>query len=287
MTLPVPRLDNRTYDDLLAEALRRLPLHTPEYTNHNASDPGRAILEANAFLTETLLYQINRVPDQTHIAFLNLIGITARPAQPARADLAFVLKDLKRPGDPLQVDVPRGSQVAVDDPDLDDEVVFETDRSLRAVNAAVGLSLVPLGGSGSVWQPVTRFDNEGSKDTEWLHAFHPFGETEAVGRQFIFALVLRPKAEIATPEDRMPVGPLDLYVEAAQVFDTDTQGEVIEGPEMTIAGPLAALPGTPSPVHWEVYAGGESGPFTLDAKPGWVPLNLTLDETEAYAAVVS
>jgi len=36
MTLPSPNLDNRRYDDLVAEALRRVPRYTPEWTNHMA-----------------------------------------------------------------------------------------------------------------------------------------------------------------------------------------------------------------------------------------------------------
>lgn len=279
MTLPVPNLDSRTYDDLLAEALRRLPLHTPEYTNHNASDPGRAILEANAFLTETLLYQINRVPDQNYVAFLNLLGISPQPARAAKAELSFTLKDLKTSNDPLLVDVPLGTQVAVDDPDLDQDVVFETDRSLRALNADFGLALVPQDGAGGLWQAVTQFDSAGDKVANWLHAFHPFSATETMGKTFIFGLVLRPKAEEEHPEDRMPSGTLDLYVEATEVFDTDASGVVISGPNMQSSGPINDAIDPETDVTWEVFTSAGSSGFTLDGAQGWQPLNLSLDET--------
>ena len=278
MTLPIPNLDTRSYDQLLEEALRRLPLYTPEYTNLNVSDPGRAILEANAYLTETLLYQINRVPDQTYVAFLDLLGVSPRPAQAARAGLSFQLKDLKAPSDPLVVDIPRGSQAAVDDPDLPQEVVFETDAALRALNADFGLALAPTGADG-VWQAVTRFDSAGERSVAWPHAFHPFAQPEAVGRQFVFALVLRPKADEPRPEDRMPTGPLDLFVEAAEVFDTDPAGQVITGPAMDRAGPLAPAPDAPPPVMWEVYS-GDSESFTPGGATGWQGLNVSLDETD-------
>ncbi|NBD30714.1 MAG: putative baseplate assembly protein [Alphaproteobacteria bacterium] len=280
MTLPVPKLDSRTYDDLLAEALRRLPLHTPEYTNHNESDPGRAILEANAFLTETLLYQINRVPEQTYVAFLNLIGIAPRPARAARAELSFTLKDLKKAGDPLVVDIPLGSQVAVDDPDLDQDVVFETDTALRAVNADFGLALVPQSAGSGAWQAVTSFDSAGEKAVSWLHAFHPFTAEESAGKQFLFAVVLRPKADEKRPEDRMPSGPLSLFVEASEVLERDPSGAVIDGPVIDSAGPLAPPPDAPAPVTWEVFAGAESASFTPGGSAGWEPLNLSLDQTE-------
>lgn len=280
MTLPVPKLDTRTYDDLLAEALRRLPLHTPEYTNHNESDPGRAILEANAFLTETLLYQINRVPEQTYVAFLNLIGIKPQPARAARAELSFTLKDLKKAGDPLVVDVPLGSRVAVDDPDLSQDVVFETDTALKALNADFGLALVPQTTGSGAWQAVTSFDSDGEKAASWLHAFHPFTANESRGKQFLFALVLRPKSEEERPEDRMPSGPLNLFVEATEVFEADANGAVIEGPVVDTSGPLAPSPDAPAPVTWEVFAGAESASFAPGGGTGWEPLNLSLDQTE-------
>ena len=45
MPLNVPNLDNRTYDDLVEEALGMLPRYAPGWTNHNASDPGITIIE--------------------------------------------------------------------------------------------------------------------------------------------------------------------------------------------------------------------------------------------------
>lgn len=281
MTLPLPKLDARTYDDLLKEALRRLPLHTPEYTNHNESDPGHAILATNAYLTETLLYQINRVPEQNYVAFLNLIGIGPRPAEAARAHLSFTLKDLKKPDDPLEVDVPLGSQVAVDDPDLPQDVSFETDRALKALNADFGLALVPPEAGSGVWQAVTNFDSEGEKAVQWLHAFNPFSAGEADGKQFLFALVLRPKTEDEQPEDRMPTGPLDLFIEATEAFETDANGAVISGPVIDSPGPLAPVPG--ALVEWEVFAGGESSSFSLGGTTGWEPLNISHDETEGLS----
>ena len=37
-------------------------MHTPEWTNLNASDPGVTILKPIAFLTDNLLYRSNRIP---------------------------------------------------------------------------------------------------------------------------------------------------------------------------------------------------------------------------------
>jgi len=88
MSLSGPVLDNRTYEQLKSELLRRLPVYAPEWTDHNESDPGIALLELFAYLGESLLYRFNQIPDATKVAFLNLLGAQPRPAQVARVMLA-------------------------------------------------------------------------------------------------------------------------------------------------------------------------------------------------------
>ena len=39
MALPTPRLDDRTFQELVDEAKRLIPEYCPEWTNHNLSDP--------------------------------------------------------------------------------------------------------------------------------------------------------------------------------------------------------------------------------------------------------
>ena len=46
------------------EALARIPVHNPEWTNFNRSDPGVTLLELFAFLTESLLYRANQIPER-------------------------------------------------------------------------------------------------------------------------------------------------------------------------------------------------------------------------------
>ena len=56
MPIRIPHLDDRDWRELRDEALRRIPIHNPEWTNFNTSDPGVTIIEVFAFLTENLLY---------------------------------------------------------------------------------------------------------------------------------------------------------------------------------------------------------------------------------------
>ena len=44
MPLPSPILDDRSYQQLRDELVRRIPVYTPEWTDHNASDPGITLI---------------------------------------------------------------------------------------------------------------------------------------------------------------------------------------------------------------------------------------------------
>lgn len=65
MALISPILDDRTYEQLRQELVERIPAYAPEWTNHNESDPGIALLELFAYLGEAVLYQFNQIPDAT------------------------------------------------------------------------------------------------------------------------------------------------------------------------------------------------------------------------------
>jgi hypothetical protein len=82
--LAVPALDSRTYQDLVDEALARIPVHNPEWTNFNRSDPGVTLVELFAFLTESLIYRANQIPERNRRAFLALLGVPIQPPSSAR-----------------------------------------------------------------------------------------------------------------------------------------------------------------------------------------------------------
>jgi len=73
MPLELPNLDDRTYQDLVDEALSLIPTYAPEWTNFNPSDPGITLIELFAYMSEILIYRLNRVSDANRQAFLNLI----------------------------------------------------------------------------------------------------------------------------------------------------------------------------------------------------------------------
>jgi hypothetical protein len=79
MPLPVPNLDDRTFDQLTAEAEGLIPRNLPSWTDHNESDPGITMLELFAFLIEATIYQVNRVPDRSLNHFGALVGVRSTP----------------------------------------------------------------------------------------------------------------------------------------------------------------------------------------------------------------
>ncbi len=84
MPILPPALDDRSFNDLVDEAISRIPAHTPEWTNPREGDPGRTIIELFAWLTDTLLYRANLIPERQRLAFLRLLGQPMRPARAAR-----------------------------------------------------------------------------------------------------------------------------------------------------------------------------------------------------------
>ncbi|MEY2890619.1 MAG: hypothetical protein RJA98_527 [Pseudomonadota bacterium] len=90
MPLPVPPLDDRRFDDLVADLLARIPAHTPEWTNPRVGDPGRTLIELFAFLGDSLLFRANQVPERQRRVFLNLLGLGRRPARAARGIVALL-----------------------------------------------------------------------------------------------------------------------------------------------------------------------------------------------------
>jgi hypothetical protein len=80
MPIQPPSLDDRSFDDLVAELLARIPAHTPEWTDPRPGDPGRTVLELFAWLADTLLYRANLTPEKQRLAFLRLLGLQMKPA---------------------------------------------------------------------------------------------------------------------------------------------------------------------------------------------------------------
>ncbi|MGI5132200.1 hypothetical protein ACQEVB_35725 [Pseudonocardia sp. CA-107938] len=74
MPIPLPVLDDLTFDDLVAQARARIPALAPGWTDHNPGDPGITLVELLAWLTEMLVYGVEQIPDAHTVAFLRLLN---------------------------------------------------------------------------------------------------------------------------------------------------------------------------------------------------------------------
>jgi predicted phage baseplate assembly protein len=142
--LAVPNLDTRTYDDLVAEAKQRIPRYLPEWTDFNESDPGIALVELFAWMTEAVLYQLNAAPNALRLKMLQLLGFTTRPAQPAQTQLQFTLG-----AGVDSVIVPAGTRVGAGGATYPDgsPVIFETDAAVVAIGPKLQAVLAQKAGT--------------------------------------------------------------------------------------------------------------------------------------------
>jgi hypothetical protein len=219
MPLTAPVIDDRNFDQIVAEAKTLIPRYAPEWTDHNDSDPGITLVKLFAWLTEMLIFRLNQVPELNYVKFLELLGIELEPARPARVELTFTVS----PTGPPTVIVPDATGVAVAGAP-GEPVVFETDRALIALRAPLaalrsfdGFSFTPL---------------EAQNDAlgEW---FNPFGRYSREGS----ALYLGFDAGDEFPDERV-----DLAVFAAEMGEGETSYECLPG-----AGP------PPAQIVWEFW----------------------------------
>src|SRR5262249_2968637 len=126
MPLLTPRLDDRRFQDIVDEAKSRIPRYCPEWTDHNVSDPGVALIELFAWMTDLLLYRVNQVPDRMYVKFLELIGVRLEPPRAARAPVTFY-PSAAQTGD---VGMPEGTEVAATLPEPIPDIVFTPEAEL-------------------------------------------------------------------------------------------------------------------------------------------------------------
>jgi predicted phage baseplate assembly protein len=133
MTLPVPNLDDRRFQDLVDDAKRLVQQRCPEWTDHNVSDPGVTLIELFAWMTDQLVYRLNRVPDRNYIKFLELIGVSLYPPTAARTAVTFWLSAPQ----PDTVTIALGTQVATLRTDTSEAIAFTTVEDLPIVPSSL------------------------------------------------------------------------------------------------------------------------------------------------------
>lgn len=127
--IPKINLDDRTFDDIYADALKLIPRYCPEWTNHNTSDPGITLLELFSWMTEMTIYRLNKVPEKTYLSLLELMGMSLGTPQSARGIVQFFPVE----GISKTINIKAGTQIAASVNDSAD-IIFETEKDFNVNN---------------------------------------------------------------------------------------------------------------------------------------------------------
>ena len=177
MTLPVPNLDDRRFQDLVDDAKRLVMRRCPEWTDHNVSDPGVTLIETFAFMTDQLLFRLNQVPDRLYVKFLEMIGLRLLPATPAKAPVTFWLSAPAV----TSVGIPTRTTVATPRSDFDESIVFSTRDNLQIIPCT--LQDVATLGVGDETSPQLR-----TEALKMASPFAAFSDVPAVGETMLIGL---------------------------------------------------------------------------------------------------
>jgi hypothetical protein len=136
MVKPAPDIDSRTATQIVAQVQDLLvSSYAPGWQRFEFDartgepDPkgiNAALIGIFARYAELITQRLNRVPGKNFLAFLDLLGASQLPPQPARVPLTFFLTE----GSTVDGVVLAGTQVAAPPGESGQEVVFETERDL-------------------------------------------------------------------------------------------------------------------------------------------------------------
>ena len=133
----LPQIDDRRFDDIMTEVRTRIARYTPEWspvwTDVNDNDPGIAMTQVVAWLSEMLMHRMSQVPPLNYLKFLQLIGIELNPAEPAQAEVTFPIKAAHLQKTVL---IPERAQLSAEASD-GSPIVFETVRAAKAIRATL------------------------------------------------------------------------------------------------------------------------------------------------------
>ena len=172
MPLLLPNLDDRKWADLVDEGRALLPVYGPEWTDHNASDPGITLIELLAWIAEMDIYELNQISDRERLKFLRLVDVVPYPPKPARAVLRIRLADGAPP-----LELPAGVEFLGQDASSVD-TRYRTDHSVTLAPGAVEALQFR---NGTAFQDLTPAWRRGS-------ALNPFGAGPKPGMEFYIGL---------------------------------------------------------------------------------------------------
>ncbi|GHF45148.1 hypothetical protein HNQ07_002223 [Deinococcus metalli] len=279
MALPLPNLDDRTFEQLREAAIARARQSAPDWTDFSAGEPGTVLLELFAFLTDTMIYRLNRLPHKAYVEFLRLLGVVMLPPSAARVTLHFN----RAGGADGTLRLPAGTRVTAGAGAAGSALVFSTlrDADLPAGSAGVDVPAIQAEFVSGELLGLTGAASGGT----WTVARPPIVApvTDAQGADLVVAIEARPtevqpSTPIMTWGDRVYRIYREVPFFSAGVPDPQTYlADRLAG---TVTFPPGAV-GTAPPVEagrevraWYWRGGGEDGnvaPGTLTSLQGTLP----------------
>jgi len=128
------QVDQRDKQKLIEQMREMVPFYTPEWSfAPEAPDPGTALFLLFADMYQGNIDRLNKVPLKYFIEFLNLVGVSPMPPQPAKGFVTFTLTE----GAQTPVFLPKGTQISSDKGEDGEEIMFETVHDLMITPAAI------------------------------------------------------------------------------------------------------------------------------------------------------
>ena len=125
--LEAHKQQEQTFENLIQEARKQIPLYTKEWTNYNPSDPAETILENLSAFSILQQAYIDRMPEAVQEKIFQMAGFTKKSGKSAR-----VLVDAKNVEE--AVHIPSGQRFRIGD------MFFETNRDISLTgNKVIGV----------------------------------------------------------------------------------------------------------------------------------------------------
>ena len=87
MGLPIPKLSDKTFNEIFTDARALISRYSSTWTDQNFHDPGITIIDLFAWLAEMQIYYLDRVTDDHKRKFLEMVGFAPLGPQPARVPI--------------------------------------------------------------------------------------------------------------------------------------------------------------------------------------------------------
>jgi len=221
-----PDLFDRRFGDLTELGRARLPGVAPDWTDHNAHDPGITLMELLAWVTEAQLYALGRMRRDERAAYAALSGIAPRGTRPARGLIWPDWRDTRAPAATWTQStvIPADATIHIGDADM------------PAFRPAARLLWV----AGRVERLVTRLAGGGRIDHTAANArggppFLPFGRAAGPRDVLLLEFVCGGADGLFPPQRRAAEGALwPVGIRADRVPGSDeTDGDVPDGAPLT------------------------------------------------------